>query len=57
MWKQEKEYVLAELLDHPVLTLALASAGMERRSITLLLEAVDADRDRGASRIEEPVFA
>ena len=57
MWKQEKEYVLAELLDHPVLTLALASAGMERRSVTLLLEMVDDDRDREASRIAEPVFA
>jgi len=48
---------LAELLDHPVLTLALASAGMESRSITLLLEVVYADLDRDASRIEEPVFA
>ena len=56
MWKQEREYVLAELLDHPVLTLALARAGMERRSIELLFEAMEDDRARETSRIEEPVF-
>lgn len=56
MWKQKREYDLAELLDHPVLTLALASAGMERRSIKLLFEVVNDDSARETSRIEEPIF-
>jgi len=57
MWNRKKEYRLAELLDHPVLTLALCSKGMERRSVELLLEAAGADRDRDPGRIAEPVFA
>ncbi len=57
MGKRQKEYRLAELLDHPALSLALASQGMERRSVALLLEAGGAARDREIDRVEEPVFA
>ncbi|MGA8551616.1 MAG: hypothetical protein WB678_15415 [Stellaceae bacterium] len=57
MWKRQKEYRLAELLDHPALSLALASQGMERRSVALLLEAEGAARDREIDRVEEPIFA
>jgi hypothetical protein len=57
MWKQEKEYLLAELLDHPALTLALAREGMERQSIELLLDVAGADDDRKICRVDEPVFA
>jgi hypothetical protein len=56
MWRRQKEYLLAELLDHPVLTLALASMGMEHRSVALLLEQAH-DCDREPSRPEGPVFA
>jgi len=57
MWKQQKGYRLAELLDHPALTLALAREGMERQSIELLLDAAGADDDREMCRVDEPVFA
>lgn len=56
MWKRQKEYRLAELLDQPALSLALASQGMERRSVALLLEAEGAARDREAERVDEPIF-
>ncbi len=57
MWKQRKEYLLAELLDHPALTLALAREGMERQSIELLLDAAGAASERELCRVDEPVFA
>jgi hypothetical protein len=56
MWNREKEYRLAELLDHPGLTLALAGKGMERRSVELLLEATVADHDREPCRLDQPIF-
>lgn len=57
MWRAVKEYRLAQLLDDPVLGLALASQGMERRSIELLLETAGGDRARQQCRPEEPIFA
>jgi len=57
MRKHEKEYLLAELLDHPALTLALAREGMERQSIELLLDSAGADGEREICRVDEPVFA
>ncbi len=57
MWRQEKEYHLAQLLDDPVLGLALAIQGMERRSMELLLEAAGGDHVREHSRTEEPILA
>lgn len=57
MWRRQKEYLLAELLDHPALTLALASRGMERRSVALLLDAAGADGDRAGCRVDAPIVA
>ncbi len=57
MWRAEKEYRVAQLLDDPVLGLALASRGMERRSIELLLETASGDRAREHCRPEEPILA
>ena len=38
MSTQPKEYSLAQLLEHPALSLALAGDGIDRRSLELLLE-------------------
>lgn len=53
----KKEYRLAQLVDDPVLGLALAIQGMERRSIELLLEAAGGDHGREHSPPEEPILA
>ncbi|HEY3909743.1 MAG TPA: hypothetical protein VGM07_07620 [Stellaceae bacterium] len=47
---------MAQLLDHPVLTMALTSQGMERRSVDLLLETAAGDREREIPRPEEPIL-
>ena len=57
MWRQEKEYHLAQLLEDPVLGLALASQGMERRSMELLLEAACGDHTPEPGRPEQPILA
>ena len=38
MWTQPREYSLADLLEHPVLGLAMAGDGLDRRSLALLLD-------------------
>ena len=57
MWSREKEYSLVALLEHPILALAMANAGMDRRSIELLLEAASAERQQNPERYEEPINA
>jgi len=57
MCTDQKEFLLAELLDHPVLILELVNGGMEPRSATLLVEVASDSREREPTRVEEPVFA
>ncbi len=39
MSRQQQEYSLAELFNQPVLGLAMASDGLDRRSLELMLDA------------------
>lgn len=48
MFTGPKEYSLAELLDHPILGVQMTSAGIERRSLELML-----DRGSGHRRFAE----
>jgi hypothetical protein len=38
MLRGSKEYLLAELLDHPVLGVQIANEGIERRCVDLMLD-------------------
>jgi hypothetical protein len=51
--KRSKEYSLAELLDHPVLGVMMANAGIERRSLDLILDTDCADRRHAAAELHE----
>jgi hypothetical protein len=55
MWRKQHEYSLAQLLDHPVLGLVMKSQGMDRRSVELLLEAGEDERDRGTGEATQPL--
>lgn len=55
MWTQPKEYSLAELLEHPVLGLAMASDGIDRRSLELLLDAESCERRLARVPLGRPV--
>ena len=57
MWRRDHEYSIAELLDHPVLTMVMRSMGMDRRAVELLLETVEDDADRQRGRTDDPVIA
>jgi hypothetical protein len=39
MYRASKEYLLDELLEHPVLSIQLTNDGMERRCVDLMLDA------------------
>jgi hypothetical protein len=39
MFRKYKEYLLDELLEHPVLRLQMTSEGIERRCIELIVDA------------------
>lgn len=54
IWKQENEYSLAELLDHPVLGLAMTGDGIDRRSVELLLETEIVDRRPAPAWLDAP---
>ncbi len=56
MWRRDHEYSIAELLDHPVLAMAMRSMGMDRRAVELLLETVEDDTDRQRGRTDDPVI-
>lgn len=56
MWRKEREYSLAALLDHPVFRVVMKSMGMDRRSVGLLTdEAADGD-ERQPLRIDQPII-
>jgi hypothetical protein len=38
MFKESKEYSLAQLLEHPILELMMTGEGMERRCVELMLD-------------------
>ncbi|HXC89047.1 MAG TPA: hypothetical protein VNV18_02680 [Stellaceae bacterium] len=46
MWREKHEYSLDELLDHPVLGLAMTRIGIDRRAVELLLETAPPARER-----------
>jgi len=52
LWRRPHYYMLAELVDSPVLGMMMSGAGMERRALELLLEFPqrrEADGDRAAA--------
>lgn len=55
MGRRIREWRLAELIDNPALALALATQGLDRRSVALLLETAEGERQREVSRPEEPI--
>ena len=40
MFRQSKEYLIDELIEHPVLGVQIATDGIERRSLDLVLDDV-----------------
>ena len=50
MSKELKEYLVAELLDHPVLGVLMTSEGIERRSVELMLDTESRERRRLSDR-------
>lgn len=52
MFRQAKEYSLAELLEHPVLGLLMTTEGIERRSVELMLDTESCERRRALA--DEP---
>ena len=57
MWHKQHEYSMAQLLDHPVLRMAMKTMGMDRRAVELLLERAEDDPDRQPDRVDDPVLA
>jgi hypothetical protein len=55
MLKRVKEYSLAELLAHPVLSLVMTGDGIERRSIDLMLDAESGDRPPTEDEFDQPI--
>jgi hypothetical protein len=57
MWREEHEYSLAALVDHPVLGLVMISTGIDRRAVELLLEAAPPVRQPEPDRRGDPICA
>ncbi len=58
MREEPKEYSLAELLDHPGLGLVMASVGIERRCLELMLDQCRRERRCAAeTQADEPLVA
>jgi hypothetical protein len=55
MWRQKREYLLAELLDHPVLGLVMRGTGMDRQAVELLLEATCRARQPEPDHLDDRV--
>jgi hypothetical protein len=53
MFKEAKEYSLAELLEHPVLGVLMTRAGIERRCVELMLDTESREHRRSPGH--EPV--
>ena len=52
MGTKAREYSLAELLDHPIIGVAMKCEGLERRCLELMLDESCRDRRRAAELAE-----
>jgi hypothetical protein len=57
MWRQQREYSLGALLDHPVLGVVMKSTGMDPRVVELLLEAAQRRRQPEPDHQNDPICA
>jgi hypothetical protein len=57
MWRQQREYSLGALLDHPVLGVVMKSTGMDPRVVELLLEAAQRRRQPEPDHQDDPICA
>ena len=54
MFREAKEYSVAELLEHPVLGFLMTSEGIERRCVALMLDAENCERRHKS--VDDPVI-
>jgi hypothetical protein len=54
MFRESKEYSLAELLEHPVIGFLMTSEGIERRCVELMLDTENCERRRKS--VDDPVM-
>jgi len=54
MFRQQKEFSLAQLIEEPVLGLAMENDGIERRSLELICEIALRQCERGEPSLRTP---